>query len=77
MNGWEMLEQIRQSPDNEDIPVIALTAHAMHGDEERVIEAGFDGYIAKPIDLDSLIRALKSMGTERRASGQKNGKGKS
>ncbi len=65
MDGWAMLEQLRLSSDNQNIPVIALTAHAMQGDEERVINAGFDGYIAKPIDLDSFLDALKRMGSRR------------
>jgi CheY-like chemotaxis protein len=60
-DGFALLEQIRRSP----FPaarVIALTAHAMTGDRERALEAGFDGYITKPIDIrsfpDQIQRAL-------------------
>ncbi len=48
MDGWETIKRIRANPKTARVPVIALTAHAMSGDRERVQEAGFDGYIAKP-----------------------------
>ncbi len=51
MDGWEMLKRIRANPRLANVPVIALTAHAMSGDQARAIEAGFDGYIAKPFWL--------------------------
>jgi CheY-like chemotaxis protein len=47
-DGYALLQEIRGSPHRE-ARVIALTAHAMSGDEERALEAGFDGYLAKPI----------------------------
>jgi two-component system cell cycle response regulator DivK len=60
-DGFALLQEIRRSP----FPaarVIALTAHAMTGDRERALEAGFDGYITKPIDIrnfpDQIQRAL-------------------
>jgi len=60
MDGWEMLKQIRTNPKTQNIPVIALTAHAMAGDRERVMEAGFDGYIAKPFRLGTFMSELTS-----------------
>lgn len=60
MDGWEMLKAIRANPRTASIPVIALTAHAMAGDRERVIEAGFNGYIAKPFRLGSFISDIKN-----------------
>ena len=51
-DGYTLLEELRECG-YVDIPVIALTAHAMAGDEERAMEAGFDGYITKPIDVRS------------------------
>lgn len=58
MTGWEMLYHIKQDPVLKEIPVIALTAHAMAGDRERVLEAGFSDYIAKPIDVPTFIPQL-------------------
>jgi two-component system, cell cycle response regulator DivK len=49
-DGFTLLEEIRGSPHG-GLRVIALTAHAMSGDRERALEAGFDGYITKPIDI--------------------------
>jgi two-component system, cell cycle response regulator DivK len=49
-DGFALLEEIRNSPASE-VRVIALTAHAMTGDRERALDAGFDGYITKPIDI--------------------------
>ncbi len=59
MDGWEMLKKIRENVKTQQIPVIALTAHAMAGDRDRVIEAGFDGYIAKPFRLGSFMAELR------------------
>ncbi len=49
-DGFALLEEIRQSP-TPGLRVVALTAHAMSGDRDRALEAGFDGYITKPIDV--------------------------
>jgi two-component system, cell cycle response regulator DivK len=59
MDGWEMLKRVRTQPETADLPVIALTAHAMPGDEDRALEAGFDGYITKPFRLSSLLDDIK------------------
>jgi two-component system cell cycle response regulator DivK len=55
MDGWEMFRKLRSETSTQHIPVIALTAHAMAGDRERVMEAGFDGYIAKPFRLSTFM----------------------
>lgn len=49
-DGFALLSEIRGSS-HADLMVVALTAHAMSGDRERALEAGFDGYITKPIDI--------------------------
>jgi CheY-like chemotaxis protein len=49
-DGFALLSEIRRSP-HVGLRVLALTAHAMHGDRERALAAGFDGYITKPIDI--------------------------
>ena len=49
-DGFALLAELRAS-DYKDLRVIALTAHAMAGDRDRALEAGFDGYISKPIDI--------------------------
>lgn len=51
-DGFALLQEIRNSP-HRALKVVALTAHAMAGDRERALEAGFDGYITKPIDIRS------------------------
>lgn len=68
MSGYELLEIIRKDPRWDDIPVIAITAHAMTGDDTRIISAGFDGYIPKPINVMTLIDELNTIleGREKR-----------
>ncbi|MDD4953153.1 MAG: response regulator [Desulfovibrionaceae bacterium] len=61
MNGMEATRAIRTSEDlraRSGIPVIAMTAHAMPGDREKFLDAGMDGYIAKPVDMDDLADTL-------------------
>lgn len=58
INGIEALNQLRIEPKTKSIPVIALTASAMTDDEKRIKEAGFDGYIRKPFDLDLFLEEV-------------------
>jgi len=58
MDGWEMCRKVRGNPKTQSIPIIALTAHAMAGDRERVLESGFDGYIAKPFRLSTFMSEI-------------------
>jgi two-component system cell cycle response regulator DivK len=52
MDGWQALEEIRNSEGEADrLRIVAFTAHAMLGDRERALNAGFDGYLSKPIDV--------------------------
>ena len=60
MDGTEVLAWIREQDALKDIPVIALTAHAMAGDRDKYLAAGFDDYVTKPIvDEDVLIEAIE------------------
>ena len=51
MDGLEVLDRIKKNPETADIPVIAVTAHAMKGSEEHFIEMGCVDYVSKPIDI--------------------------
>jgi CheY-like chemotaxis protein len=59
MDGWEMINRLRHIPKIANLPVIALTAHAMPDIQARAIATGFDGYITKPFMLTSLIDDIK------------------
>lgn len=58
MDGLEATRILKADDATREIPVIALTALAMEGDEERILEAGFDGYIAKPIDTREFLKMV-------------------
>jgi two-component system, cell cycle response regulator DivK len=58
VDGWEATRRLKARPETEAIPVVALTAHAMQGDEERARACGCDDYLTKPIDEDQLFAKL-------------------
>ena len=59
MDGWEATQQIKDNPQVQQIPVIALTAHAMAGDREKALAGGCDSYETKPIDFKRLISKIE------------------
>ncbi len=61
MDGWEATRQIKASPDTKDIPVIALSAHAMAGDREKGMEAGCDDYDTKPVEFARLLGKIEAL----------------
>ena len=61
MDGWEATRQIKGASATGDIPVIALTAHAMATDREKALEAGCDDYDTKPIDLPRLLGKIEEL----------------
>ncbi|MCD8481553.1 MAG: response regulator [Verrucomicrobia bacterium] len=62
MDGLEATKQIRHFKDVDDLPIVAMTAHAMEGDEQVCLRAGMNDYVSKPISMDSLKRVVKVFG---------------
>ena len=58
MDGWAFISGLKEDPATIDIPVIALTAHAMIGDRERAIAAGFHNYLTKPLTVNTFMQDL-------------------
>jgi two-component system, cell cycle response regulator DivK len=61
LNGWEATRKIRQIEAVANVPIIALTAHAMSGDREKTIQAGCDEYETKPVDLAALLGKMEAL----------------
>ena len=59
IDGYTLTATIKAMPGFERIPILALTANVMRGDKEKTLEAGCDGYIQKPLDIDQLIREVE------------------
>ncbi|MBK8136007.1 MAG: response regulator [Chloroflexi bacterium] len=64
MDGLTATAQIRKLEGLRKVPIIALTANAMEGDKERFIAAGCDGYISKPIDIDTFVDTVREFLTQ-------------
>lgn len=60
MNGWVLRSNIKNNSKLTNIPVLALSAHAIAGDQERALEAGFDGYLTKPINIHTLVDDIRA-----------------
>ncbi|HEY7230841.1 MAG TPA: response regulator [Pseudolabrys sp.] len=61
VNGWEVTRRLKQGAATKDIPIIAVTAHAMAGSREKALAAGCDEFDTKPIDFDRLLRKIDSV----------------
>jgi CheY-like chemotaxis protein len=60
-DGWTATKEIKSASDTQNIPVIALTAHAMSGDREQALAAGCDDYDTKPIELPRLLCKIETL----------------
>ena len=58
LSGWEAAQQLKQSAKTRDIPIIALSAHALDGERDRALAAGCDDFESKPVDLARLLEKL-------------------
>ena len=61
MNGYEATETLKADADTAPVPILALTAKAMRGDEERGREAGVDGYVTKPFRISQVVGAVEEL----------------
>lgn len=61
IDGYDLARRFRETPGLQQVPILALTANVMKGDRERTLEAGCDGYIQKPIDVDRLPEQVKEI----------------
>ncbi|HSE79336.1 MAG TPA: response regulator [Alphaproteobacteria bacterium] len=67
VDGWEATRQLKASPTTRNIPVIALSAHAMSGERERALAAGCDEFETKPLNLDRLVGLIRNVLSRRPA----------
>ena len=70
LNGYGLLKKIRADPDLADMTVVAVTAYSMPGDRLRVVEAGFDGYLTKPIAPESVVVEIEGFIARRSSESQ-------
>ncbi len=65
MDGYTLTNHIKAMPQTSHVPVLALTANVMRGDKERTLQAGCDGYIEKPIDIDLFLEQVAKFSNHR------------
>ena len=68
IDGYDLARRFRAIPNLQEVPILAVTANVMKGDRERTLEAGCDGYIQKPIDVDRLPEQVRETLQKARAS---------
>jgi len=69
MDGYAVVRNIRENPRLAALPVLAVTAYAMQGDREKILNSGFDGYLAKPVDAVLLVEEIKRLLSQREGRG--------
>jgi CheY-like chemotaxis protein len=68
LNGWEATQILKRQPATSQIPVVALTAHALSSDREKAMEAGCSGYETKPVELPRLLETIEKLLRDRGAA---------
>lgn len=71
MDGWETTKRLKSTPETADIPILALTAHAMSGDRERALDAGCDEYDTKPVEFARLLSKIETLLKGQRTGAEK------
>ena len=66
VDGWEATRRLRHNPQTRDIPIIALSAHALAGERDKAIAAGCDEFDTKPIEFDRLVATVQRIVARRR-----------
>jgi CheY-like chemotaxis protein len=61
VDGWEATRRLKSNPATRDIPIIALTAHAMSGSREKALDVGCDDFDIKPVDFDRLVQKVQQL----------------
>jgi two-component system cell cycle response regulator DivK len=61
LDGWEATRRLKAAPDTQNIPIIALTAHAMSSDRDKALEAGCNDYDTKPIEMPRLLEKIEAL----------------
>jgi CheY-like chemotaxis protein len=61
IDGWEATRILKEAPETRAIPIVALTAHAIAGDQERAVQAGCDDYHAKPVEFQRLLTQIAAL----------------
>lgn len=61
INGWEVARRLKSDSRLQSIPILALSSHAMHGDEEQALQCGCDDYLSKPLDEDRLFAKIEQL----------------
>jgi two-component system cell cycle response regulator DivK len=70
MDGWTAAQELKNSATTSHIPLLAITAHTLPGDRKRAMESGFDGYISKPINVQTFPTDISSAIENRKAKRQ-------
>lgn len=68
VDGWEASRRLKSNPATRNIPIIALTAHAMSGAREKALAAGCDEFDTKPVDFDQLMQKINRLLVKNRAT---------
>lgn len=61
MNGTDLIDVVKEIPGKKDIPIVAVTGFASHGDRERYLDKGFDYYMSKPINTTSFVEEIRTV----------------